>query len=499
MSPGERVLFVDLSGTSLTPDERELLASRRFAGVTLFARNVKDRYQLADYLAEVRQIAGADFLVAVDQEGGRVLRVLDVPYPPAAMALGAIGDPDLTRRVAEAAGHALLSLGININFAPVADVNVNPRNPVIAERSFGADPELVSGHVVAFVAGLQEAGVAATVKHFPGHGDTAVDSHLSLPSLDRSLAELEQVELVPFRAAVNAGVAAVMTAHILFLGLDAELPATLSPVVLPQLLRKELGFDGVVFTDALDMLAIADHFEPAEANILALLAGVDGPLNIGPVRHHFQIADGVDRAVADGRIDPARLAQAAGRLQRLARQYPASHTDAAAAWRPGDAELLKHVAEKSLVSLGDLPQLVPGERLSVVHRAGTFVRDATQAYLDPAADLTRLLTDRGHTVDSFSFAAGELDPDALLQQIPASQPVILISTGRGVAGEGELELARALAGRHKGQYLHLAVQNPYAALDLPRPALIAFGFRPVQLQAVVNALAGTPVTGTFPG
>src|SRR5690625_3490977 len=180
MSTTTGLLFLDLSSTSLTPDERELLASRRFAGLTVFARNVQDRFQLADYLSEVRELAGDDFIVATDQEGGRVLRVLDLPYPPAAMALGAADDAELTREVARATARGLRSTGINVDFAPVADLNVNPLNPVIADRAFGTDPEAVSRHVSAFVTGLQEEGVAATVKHFPGHGDTSLDSHLAL-------------------------------------------------------------------------------------------------------------------------------------------------------------------------------------------------------------------------------------------------------------------------------------------------------------------------------
>src|SRR5690606_5018961 len=167
-------VMIDLSDTRVTPAERDLLSEGRVAAVCLFGRNVVDRFQLSDYVAELRSLAGSDLIVAIDQEGGGVLRLRDVPFPPAAMSLGSADDELLTERVAAATGRGLRSVGVNLDFAPVADVNSNPDNPVIADRSFGSDPDLVSRHVTAFVRGLQGEGVAATLKHFPGHGDTDV-------------------------------------------------------------------------------------------------------------------------------------------------------------------------------------------------------------------------------------------------------------------------------------------------------------------------------------
>src|SRR5690606_27403371 len=235
---------------------------------------------------ELRDLAGDGLIVSVDQEGGGVVRVLDLPYPPSAMALGAADDVALTRAVAAATGRGLSAVGIDVDLAPVADVNSNPANPVIADRAFGADPAHVARHVVAFVEGLQAEGVAATVKHFPGHGDTSVDSHLALPTLDLSLEELERRELPPFVAAFRAGVAAVMSAHIVLPRIDAEYPATLSSAVIEGLLRERLGFDGVVFSDALDMRAIADRWGGPESAVLALAAGVDMPALVAPLAEH---------------------------------------------------------------------------------------------------------------------------------------------------------------------------------------------------------------------
>src|SRR5690606_36133169 len=229
--------MIDLSAIRVTPDERELLGEGRVAAVCLFGRNVVDRYQVADYVEGLRSLAGSDLIVAIDQEGGGVLRLRDVPHPPAAMALGAADDEVLTERVAAATGRGLRSVGVNLDFAPVADVNSNADNPVIADRSFGSDPRLVARHVAAFVRGLQSERVAATLKHFPGHGDTDVGSHLALPIVRHDAEHLAAVDLPPFQAGIAAGVAAIMSAHILVPDLDAVLPATLAPSAMHGLLR----------------------------------------------------------------------------------------------------------------------------------------------------------------------------------------------------------------------------------------------------------------------
>ena len=501
MSSAPRLLFLDLSGTELTPDERELLASRRFAGLTVFRRNVSDRFQLAEYLAEVRELAGPDFLVGADQEGGRVLRVTDIPVPPPAMALGAAADPALTRAAAAAAGRALLRVGINVDFAPNADVNVNPRNPVIAERSFSADPAEAARHVAAFVGGLQEAGVAATAKHFPGHGDTQLDSHLALPVLERTREEFQRLELPPFHAAVAAGTAGIMTAHIVFSHLDPDLPATLSGKVLGPVLRGELGFDGVIFTDALDMRAITEHHPPVRANIMALSAGVDAPLNIGSVQHHADIADGVDTAVAAGELDPELLHAARTRLQRLAERFPAGVPDPAAR-DPDGEEVLREAARRGTVLRGELPRFSKERPVTVVYQVRTMAHDATQQIVNPGEDFARLLKERGYRVVKISFLPGRLQDERavrdILERVQPDSAVMYASSGRELPAAAEVGLVRELARRHPADFLHLAFWNPYHSLELPGPALITFGFRQLQLEAALAVLEGEPAPGTLP-
>ncbi len=479
--------MIDLSSTELTPEERDLLAEGRVAGVCLFGRNVVDRQQVGEYVSELRSLAGDDLVVAVDQEGGGVVRLFDVPVPPAAMALGHADDPDLTREVAAAAGRGLRSVGINLDFAPVADVNSNPLNPVIADRSFGSSPELVARHVVAFAIGLQSEGVGATLKHFPGHGDTDVDSHLALPTVDRSLQALREVELAPFEAGIRAGVAAVMSAHIVMPALGSELPATLSRSAMTGLLREELGFDGVIVTDALDMRAISERWPAPVSAVMALAAGVDLPLVIGEVAGHRETLDAIGRAASEGRVD---LGASRRRLESLASRFPATSPNPAFAWREGDEELLAAAASRGLAQRGKLPELAVGSRVLLVARDEVRASAAAQVVVRPAAALRRALSDAGvdvRHVDVTTLAPGELEG---LQGYDA---VVYASTTRVPPPDEEVATAAALAEAAEAArvpYAHVALWNPYTADRVPGPSLVSFGFRDLQARAAVDRLTG---------
>lgn len=488
---GDRLpLMIDLSGPALTPDERALLAERRVAGVCLFGRNVRDRYQVADYVAELRDLAGDDLVVAVDQEGGGVVRLFDVPVPPAAMALGAADDPDLTRRVAAAAARGLRALGVNLDFAPVADVNSNPANPVIADRSFGSEPDLVARHVAAFVAGLQSEGVGATLKHFPGHGDTDVDSHLDLPTVARPLEELRRVELPPFAAGVRAGAAAVMSAHIVVPALDPELPSTLSPAALRGLLREELGFDGVIVTDALDMRAISDRWPAPVAAVMALAAGADVPLTLGPVRQHVETLRAIDTAAGEGRLDPAEVAASLGRIAALAARFPGRPADPGAAWREGDEDVMAEAARRGLVVIGEPPTLRAGDRVVLAARPEVRASAAAQVTVRPADPLARALERRGVRVERLDVTGPLHDLPALL---PGASALVYASTTRTPPPDEELAAAERLAAaaREAGvPFVHVALWNPYTADRVPGPSVVAFGFRDTQAGAVAERLVG---------
>ncbi|MPY50209.1 glycoside hydrolase family 3 protein [Streptomyces acidicola] len=292
------------------------------ASVGLFGRNVASPEQLAALTDQLRA-EREDVLVAIDEEGGDVTR-LEVRTGssfPGNHALGAVDDVDLTREVAHELGRRLAECGINLNWAPSADVNANPSNPVIGVRSFGADPDLVARHTAAYVSGLQAAGVAACTKHFPGHGDTAVDSHHALPRIDADQSLLRARDVAPFRAAIAAGTKAIMSAHILVPALDGEYPATLSRRVLTDLLREDLGHDGLIVTDGMEMKAIASTYGIERGSVLAIAAGADaicvggGLADDETVR---RLRDALVSAVRSGELPEERLADAAARVRKLA-------------------------------------------------------------------------------------------------------------------------------------------------------------------------------------
>ncbi|MEV4532913.1 glycoside hydrolase family 3 protein [Asanoa sp. NPDC049518] len=291
-------------------------------GVALFARNVRDPEQIAALTAALRA-ERADVLVALDEEAGDVTRFesRSGSSRPGNLALGAVDDVALTEEVARDLGRELAAVGINLDYAPDADVNNNPDNPVIGVRSFGSDPALVARHTGAWVAGLQGAGVAACAKHFPGHGDTAVDSHHDLPHIPRDRAGLDTVELLPFRSAIAAGVQAVMTGHLLVPAVDPHVPATLSRAVLTGLLRDELGFQGAVITDAMEMRAVVDGFGFEGGVVAALAAGADA-ICVGGELADEETAERLRRAIAGavvaGQLAEDRLIEAAKRVEHLA-------------------------------------------------------------------------------------------------------------------------------------------------------------------------------------
>lgn len=364
-----RVLLPAFAGTTL-PDDYASLLAEGLGGICYFGTNTADGPAAVAELSAAIRAANPRAVIAVDEEGGDVTRLHATHGSPVLgpAALGAADEPVLTRDTGRAIGTELAAAGINLDLGPVADVNSNPDNPVIGTRSFGADPTLVAVHVAAWVTGLQDAGVAACAKHFPGHGDTAQDSHLELPTVDVDLATLTARELVPFAAAVEVGVASVMTSHIVVPALDAELPGTLSPSVL-GLLRDRLWYDGVIVSDALDMAGASAGRGIPEAAVLSLAAGAD-LLCIGadvPAPLVRETQDAIVAAVHEGRLSHERLEEAAARIDRMLDGLGAGAAYAVDPDRQLDGALL------ALIIDGDLPDLDGAELVSVATEANIAV------------------------------------------------------------------------------------------------------------------------------
>ncbi|GIH68756.1 glycoside hydrolase family 3 protein [Sphaerimonospora thailandensis] len=317
----DTVILPGFEGTT-APDWVRRRIGDGLAGVVLFSRNIATPAQLGGLTAALRA-ESPDILIGIDEEAGEVTRLeaRTGSSRPGNYALGVVDDEELTERVARDIGRDLHDAGINLDFAPAADVNSNPDNPVIGLRSFGADPMLVARHTAAWIRGLQSTGVAACAKHFPGHGDTSVDSHHGVPRVGVSREELAEVELWPFRAAIREGVRCVMTGHLLVTAYDAERPATLSPRILTGLLRTELGFDGLIVTDGIEMAAVSGAYGIGGASALAVAAGADA-VCVGGENADEATLDRIREAIVDavtgGALPEDRLADAAARVRALA-------------------------------------------------------------------------------------------------------------------------------------------------------------------------------------
>jgi len=461
----------------------DLIEELKPAGVLLFASNFEKG---ADPIRELKA-RRPELLVFVDQEGGpfNSFRPPGVPRFPSAMALGAADDPELTRAVARGIGQEVCYAGADADFAPVLDVNTNPKNPIIGIRSFGATPELVTRHGLAFIEGLKDAGVLATAKHFPGHGDTDVDSHLGLPVYKRgSLPEIEKKHLPPFEAAVKEGVPLIMTAHILYEDLDPEEPATLSRAILTGILREQMGFEGAIVTDDMSMRAIRDRYGAGEAAVRAVLAGADLVLAGKNPETAREIHAALTEALANGTISKERLAETQARLARLRGRSNAPCPEPN--WQ-ALSELALKAARAGVTWLkGELP--IPGEGTLVVAPKirPLYGEEPSLAELAP-----KHLPGAHYQVVSERPTGPEIE-ETLKRAKRFDRIVLGTYHWLGALPEEQIWLYEALSELGKPIYV-VALGNPDDLVYLnpePEGYLATYGFRAVQLQAALEALAG---------
>ncbi|MGO1975208.1 MAG: glycoside hydrolase family 3 protein [Propionibacteriaceae bacterium] len=485
----------------------EIIERYRVGGVIYFgwSDNLEDPQQVARLSNGIQAAAtalpsGVPALVSIDQEEGVVIRL---PQPstqlPGTMALGATGDPLLAELAARITGKELRAVGVNQNYAPLADVNVNALNPVIGVRSFGADPATVAALVEGQVDGFHHAGIASTVKHFPGHGDTEVDSHLGLPVIDHTRAELDEIDLPPFRKAIAAGADAVMTAHIVVPALDPDgMPATLSKPILTDLLRDELGFDGVIVTDSLLMEGVRTIFDDDRVPIEAIKAGADQmlmPPDLGLA------IDAVTAAVEDGEISTDRLDASVQRILRMktARglfDEPPADVDAVPEILATKAHLLAsdRIGNASITVLKNDDALLPVSGTDSVLVTG-WGEDAVPTLVDAlvaggvhATGLPAQEPDAAHIAEVAATAA--------------DHGVVVVLTQSGVFGITEPQQALVQALVDTGlPVVAAAVRNPYDVVHHAdtTAAVVTYSYAEVSLQSLARVLAGTVrPSGTLP-
>ncbi|MFG6493723.1 beta-N-acetylhexosaminidase [Fictibacillus sp. UD] len=493
--------------TEMNDEIRELVKKYHLGGVILFRENVVTTEQTTR-LVDAYKMANEDYglLISIDQEGGIVTRLQSGTDFPGNMALGATRSTELAESVGHAIGSELHSLGINMNLAPVLDVNNNPDNPVIGVRSFGGDPQLVADLGTSYTKGLQSAGMAATAKHFPGHGDTAVDSHLGLPSVPHDKERLLEVELYPFQQAMDQGIDAIMTAHVTFPkidpttviskkdGTEIALPATLSHEVLTNLMRKEMGFEGVISTDALNMKAIADHFGAVDAVIRAVNAGTD--IILMPVGLE-EVANGLYKAVEKGEITEERINESVERLLTLkakrgiykqVSETPIDEKITHAEEVVGNKvhkDLENEVARKSITLVkndGILP-VNKSEKKSIVVVGNTYSENLHQALSTHHSSVELIKTGQPLTQEQ-------------MQKVRNADLVVLGTYTFNVSGRlpssSQMQMVNQVISAVPEKTIAVGIRNPYDIMAFPEISayITQYSFRDASFRAAAETIFG---------
>jgi beta-N-acetylhexosaminidase len=495
-----QMLLVGFQGTTAPDYILDWLAAGRIGGVILFARNVESPQQLADLTYACHTAARRPILISIDQEGGYVARLRaqqGFSESPGALALSAAQDGEqYSESVSRMLATEMRAVGINWDYAPVLDLSYNADNPTVGTRSFGADKDRVAQLGVAATLGFQSGGVAACAKHFPGLGNTSVDTHEALPTLATALDDLLQNDLLPYRAVVDAGIASIMTTHTIYSTLDATYPVTLSPVVVNRLLRGELGYQGVVTTDCMEMKAIADNYGPGEAAVLAALGGIDIVL-VSHTRSMQEAAyDALLQAAISGRLPQATIDAAVERIQALKARF--AITDAP------NVDLIRNemhqgltldAARAGLVTLranADLLPLPTDQRVLLVEFASYL--ESSVAGGDSMTSFATYLNDRAGQVQAIALKSDGSDPDAYAQakQLAAQADILLLATRNAHLLPNQHERARTLM-QTAQRTLLLCLRNPYDAGVLPAAdaVLCTCGDAEPSLMAAVDALLGT--------
>lgn len=482
---------------------RALIQDYHVGGMVLFDRNVESPEQVAKLNDAMQSVAvnssaGIPLFISIDQEGGKVMRIRDgVTVFPGNMSLGATGDAELSRQSGKVMGEELRALGINMNLAPSLDVNNNEKNPIIGVRAFSSDPDQVAEMGIAQMMGFREGGVLSVAKHFPGHGNTDSDSHIDLPTVSHSMEQLEEVELKPFRQAVDEEVDAVMSAHITFPAIDDTpgLPGTLSSRVLTDLLRKEWGYNGVIMTDDMEMGAIVDNFGAGDAAVKAVKAGADILLIAHEWERQKESIETVIHAVEKGEISEKRIDQSTRKILQLKVKpigkgsivdHPDADTDMLAKKlaTPGHIRQAEMVAEQSITLLRD-----PNNQLPLSPSTTSRILVLTPA---SAEEWKQAFQGAGFQVETRSIP---LEPKAAERQealaAVAAHDTVVVALSQTQMRPDQQQLVAELNQSGK-TVIAVGMDTPYDVAALPPniPYIAAYSSRPVAIRAAVDVLTG---------
>ncbi len=495
---GQRFV-VDFSGPEVTADLERLLREGRVGGVILFVKNVRSVSQVRTLTADLQRLAAdaglPPLLITIDQEGGLVNRLIDgVTVFPSAMALGASGRAEDAATAGRITSVELRALGVNVNHAPVLDVNSNAENPVIGIRAFGDDPADVARLGVAYIRAAQGAGVLTTAKHFPGHGATPVDSHLDLPVVTKDPERLRREDVFPFAEAIRAGADGIMSTHIVFPALDAMRPASLSAQIMTALLRGELGFGGISFTDSMAMKAIADHWPRGAAAVAALQAGIDVVLACGRHDAQWESIDAARRAAEDGTLDPAGLRIAADRIARIRMRYASVGAPGDAAGADGHRRQAQEIADRAITLVRNRAERIPlPAGRTVVLSTAVDEREAA-ASGDRMASALRLGDELAELVSDVTVAT---DLGKIVNQSWDNVVAVNVSWS---SSQGT-PMLQTLYSKFGQRLVVVGAGNPYELLRIPSldTYLAAYGPDPASMRAAARVLSGRlEPTGRLP-
>lgn len=495
---GQSIMFRFI-GPEFTADDRAAFNRIRPGGVLFFGDNLTSRAQIKALTTQLQGAAREEglppLLIAADQEGGIVTRLpADMVTVPSAMGLGALHE-DVIRESARLNARQLRQVGINTNYAPTADINNNPQNPVIRTRSFGETPDVVSKAVLATIAGHRDEGVIPTVKHFPGHGNTHIDSHYGLPVIDASIDELREMELVPFKAAIEAGVPAVMTAHIRFPALD-DLPATLSKRILTGLLREELGFDGLIVTDSMSMDAIAREWGTSEAAILAKEAGVDVLESSEGPEAMLERHDALVKAVESGRLGIDVFQRTATRLDKLREQFSiGTSTD-----EPDETASIRttaqSIAQQTIRTASGSPvPNIPDEASTVIIAFARLRNLEVVDRFDLPTVMETALHDRLPNGTVFTIGSDPTDEEiARAKELASGAKTLVLCTRDALQHTYQQDIGKQILAMtpEDARTIHVNLRGPYdvGLLGNVDETVFTYGDAVVGLRALAAALAG---------
>ena len=500
-----QLFLLPIEGTELTLDTKEHLMKHKIGNFIYFARNLTDFKsirRLSDSLQQVaKESCGIPAFISTDQEGGMVARAYSgATHYPSNMAITAAGMGDSVQEMGEMVARELKSLGINLNHAPVLDVNNNPNNPVIGIRSYSDKPEVVAQMSSDYIRGLQTGGVLANAKHFPGHGDTSKDSHLALPSIDHNMDRLNNVELLPFEAAIENGVGSIMTAHIIFKEIDCQRPATLSHNVVTGLLRDRLDFKGLILTDSMSMKAIQDHFGLEKGCIMALNAGVDILCLCAARAGQVSCYNAVLEAVNSGEISMDKIDTAVERILKYKAVYATESGPQSVEKYPSHERLADEISTKSITLVKGNKDLLPlkGENVFVISPP-----PSTANIADDTIVKQELFCEKAAAVLGCEYAEISVDPcldEIALVLKKVKTDVVLYASYNAIQFTGQIDLFNALKAAGKKIVL-VSLRVPYDILQMQDADayVAAYEYTNRSVNNAINAIAGNiPFVGRLP-